>query len=65
MQELAMKWSQFVVPAGGHNNIPVIEHNAHGLFGKYKGKYLGSFAVWQTQSFHMKLKIFLVEKCFY
>ena len=33
-------------------NIPVIEDNAHGLFGKYKGKYLGTFGVMATQSFH-------------
>ena len=33
-------------------NIPVIEDNAHGLFGKYKGKDLGTFGVMATQSFH-------------
>ncbi|NMB99985.1 MAG: aminotransferase class I/II-fold pyridoxal phosphate-dependent enzyme, partial [Thermoanaerobaculaceae bacterium] len=33
-------------------NIPVVEDNAHGLFGKYKGKYLGTFGVLATQSFH-------------
>ena len=33
-------------------NIPVIEDNAHGLFGKYKDKYLGSFGTFATQSFH-------------
>ena len=33
-------------------NIPVIEDNAHGLFGKYKGKYLGTFGGLATQSFH-------------
>jgi len=32
--------------------IPVVEDNAHGLFGKYKGKYLGTFGVLATQSFH-------------
>jgi dTDP-4-amino-4,6-dideoxygalactose transaminase len=32
--------------------IPVIEDNAHGLFGKYKGKYLGTFGCLATQSFH-------------
>lgn len=32
--------------------IPVIEDNAHGLFGKYEGKYLGTFGVMATQSFH-------------
>ncbi len=32
--------------------LPVIEDNAHGLFGKYKGKYLGTFGALATQSFH-------------
>lgn len=32
--------------------IPVVEDNAHGLFGKYKGKDLGTFGVLATQSFH-------------
>jgi dTDP-4-amino-4,6-dideoxygalactose transaminase len=32
--------------------IPVIEDNAHGLLGKYKGRWLGSFGVMATQSFH-------------
>ena len=33
-------------------NIPIIEDNAHGLFGKYKGRYLGTFGKFSTQSFH-------------
>jgi dTDP-4-amino-4,6-dideoxygalactose transaminase len=33
-------------------NIAVIEDNAHGLFGKYKGKYLGTFGSMASQSFH-------------
>jgi dTDP-4-amino-4,6-dideoxygalactose transaminase len=33
-------------------NIPVIEDNAHGLFGRYKGRYLGTFGTFSTQSFH-------------
>lgn len=32
--------------------IPVVEDNAHGLFGKYRGKYLGTFGALATQSFH-------------
>jgi dTDP-4-amino-4,6-dideoxygalactose transaminase len=32
--------------------IPIVEDNAHGLFGKYKGKYLGTFGSLATQSFH-------------
>lgn len=37
--------------AAGHN-VPVVEDNAHGLFAKYKGKYLGTFGALATQSFH-------------
>jgi len=33
-------------------DIPVIEDNAHGLFGKYKDRYLGTFGTFATQSFH-------------
>lgn len=33
-------------------DIPVVEDNAHGLFGKYKDKYLGTFGAMATQSFH-------------
>ena len=33
-------------------NVPVVEDNAHGLFGKYKGEYLGTFGTFATQSFH-------------
>ncbi len=32
--------------------IPIVEDNAHGLFGKYKGRYLGTFGCMATQSFH-------------
>ena len=34
------------------HGIPVVEDNAHGLFGKYKGRYLGTFGCLATQSFH-------------
>lgn len=34
------------------HGIPVIEDNAHGLFGKYRGRYLGTFGCLATQSFH-------------
>ena len=34
------------------HNIKVVEDNAHGLFGKYKGKPLGSFGCLAAQSFH-------------
>ncbi len=32
--------------------VPVVEDNAHGLFGRYRGKPLGSFGALATQSFH-------------
>jgi len=32
--------------------IPVVEDNAHGLFGKYRGRYLGTFGDLSTLSFH-------------
>ncbi len=32
--------------------IFVVEDNAHGLFARYKGKYLGTFGSLATQSFH-------------
>jgi dTDP-4-amino-4,6-dideoxygalactose transaminase len=32
--------------------IAVVEDNAHGLFGKYRGKYLGTFGALASQSFH-------------
>jgi dTDP-4-amino-4,6-dideoxygalactose transaminase len=41
-----------ILAIAGRHHIPVIEDNAHGLFGKYKGKMLGSFGEMATQSFH-------------
>ncbi len=32
--------------------LPLIEDNAHGLDGKYRGRYLGTFGSLATQSFH-------------
>ncbi len=32
--------------------VPVVEDNAHGLFARYRGKYLGTFGCLATQSFH-------------
>jgi dTDP-4-amino-4,6-dideoxygalactose transaminase len=34
------------------HRIPVVEDNAHGLFGKFRGKYLGTFGCLAAQSFH-------------
>jgi dTDP-4-amino-4,6-dideoxygalactose transaminase len=36
----------------GRYRVPVLEDNAHGLFGKYKGKFLGTLGVMASQSFH-------------
>jgi dTDP-4-amino-4,6-dideoxygalactose transaminase len=33
-------------------NVPLVEDNAHGLFSKYRGRYLGTFGAFATQSFH-------------
>jgi dTDP-4-amino-4,6-dideoxygalactose transaminase len=33
-------------------NVAVVEDNAHGLFGRYGGKQLGTFGAMSTQSFH-------------
>jgi len=33
-------------------NVEVVEDNAHGLLGKYKGKFLGTFGCMSTLSFH-------------
>jgi len=32
--------------------IPVVEDNAHGLFGRFRGRYLGTFGALAAQSFH-------------
>jgi len=34
------------------HGVAVVEDNAHGLFGQYKNKYLGTFGCLATQSFH-------------
>jgi dTDP-4-amino-4,6-dideoxygalactose transaminase len=34
------------------NGVPVIEDNAHGLFGRYRERYLGTLGCLATQSFH-------------
>ncbi|MEB2333978.1 MAG: dTDP-4-amino-4,6-dideoxygalactose transaminase [Anaerolineaceae bacterium] len=41
-----------IMEIANRHNIPVIEDNAHGLFGKYKGRNLGTFGVLAAQSFH-------------
>lgn len=41
-----------ILEIAGRHGIAVVEDNAHGLFGKYKGKYLGTLGCMATQSFH-------------
>lgn len=41
-----------IMEVANRHSIPVIEDNAHGLFGKYQGEYLGTFGVMTAQSFH-------------
>jgi len=35
-----------------HHGVKIIEDNAHGLFGKYRGRWLGTFGEFGVQSFH-------------
>jgi dTDP-4-amino-4,6-dideoxygalactose transaminase len=35
-----------------HHGLVIVEDNAHGLLGRYKGRPLGSFGALATQSFH-------------
>jgi dTDP-4-amino-4,6-dideoxygalactose transaminase len=41
-----------ILAAAGRHGIAVVEDNAHGLFGKFRGKNLGTFGCLATQSFH-------------
>ncbi|HET6370759.1 MAG TPA: dTDP-4-amino-4,6-dideoxygalactose transaminase [Nitrospiria bacterium] len=41
-----------VMEVAGRRGIAVVEDNAHGLFGKYKGRFLGTFGCLAAQSFH-------------
>ena len=41
-----------IMEIANRHHILVIEDNAHGLFGKYKGKNLGTFGILAAQSFH-------------
>jgi len=41
-----------IMDIAARHNIPVVEDNAHGLFGKYHGKNLGTFGCLAAQSFH-------------
>jgi dTDP-4-amino-4,6-dideoxygalactose transaminase len=41
-----------ILEIASRRGIPVVEDNAHGLFGSYKGRRLGTFGQLATQSFH-------------
>jgi dTDP-4-amino-4,6-dideoxygalactose transaminase len=41
-----------ILEIAARHGVTVVEDNAHGLFGKYKGKYLGTFGALAAQSFH-------------
>lgn len=41
-----------IMEIAGRHRLAVVEDNAHGLFGKYKGKNLGTFGCMATLSFH-------------
>ena len=41
-----------IMHIAGSQGIPVVEDNAHGLFAKYRGRYLGTFGTLSAQSFH-------------
>lgn len=41
-----------IVEIANRHGVAIVEDNAHGLFGKYKGKLLGTFGVMAAQSFH-------------
>ncbi len=41
-----------IMAMAARHGLPVVEDNAHGLFGRYKGKPLGTFGAMATQSFH-------------
>jgi dTDP-4-amino-4,6-dideoxygalactose transaminase len=41
-----------IMEIAGRHGVGVVEDNAHALFGKYRGRTLGTFAPLATQSFH-------------
>jgi dTDP-4-amino-4,6-dideoxygalactose transaminase len=41
-----------IMEIANRHGVAVIEDNAHGLFGKYKERWLGTFGQMATQSFH-------------
>ena len=41
-----------IVNVAQRHNLAIVEDNAHGLFGKYRDRFLGTFGTFATQSFH-------------
>ena len=41
-----------ILDIAARHGVPVVEDNAHGLFGKYRDRWLGTFGCLATQSFH-------------
>ncbi|MCP3978114.1 MAG: dTDP-4-amino-4,6-dideoxygalactose transaminase [bacterium] len=41
-----------ILEIGERHGVPVVEDNAHGLYGRYRGRYLGTLGPLATQSFH-------------
>jgi len=41
-----------ILAIAARHGVPVVEDNAHGLLGRYKGRWLGTFGCLATQSFH-------------
>ena len=41
-----------ILTIASQHHVAVAEDNAHGLYGKYKGRFLGTFGVLAAQSFH-------------
>jgi dTDP-4-amino-4,6-dideoxygalactose transaminase len=41
-----------ILEIANRHGIAVVEDNAHGLFGKFKGRWLGTFGCLASQSFH-------------
>jgi dTDP-4-amino-4,6-dideoxygalactose transaminase len=41
-----------IMPIAQRHAIAVVEDNAHGLYGRYRGRYLGTFGELATLSFH-------------
>lgn len=41
-----------IMALADEHRLAVVEDNAHGLFGRYRGKLLGTFGALATQSFH-------------